>query len=418
MLQNNRPTLPNGMRTKIKKPIVAAQAIDLSKTGNDADLAKELTSRGKACARQQRNMVSTKAQVQDPDDVWEAINSAIDTAGMTGDELQSTFDKYSSPQFTSPNVPGLDLPNLPFDALPALSKKIESAYAALSSVASTATKVFDRTIGSLMDIAKGVLNKLQNMMSMTENLLNNDLAECLLGSSTSVSGQPDIPLPGDVSVGGAGSIGGSSGLGSISIGGIPIPMSLLGDALKELSDTLDETLTSAFESIMKTLEKPLCMVNSLMNDLLGSTDLGSDESPCQDGKDPNKDCDPKTVQGIMNDSTSISAVTDTIPHMDLFPKTETKTEVTEEIQNFTGQAIKTAVETTQEITRGVQQVMSDITESLNSKLETISKLDKAIKELFNDVGEASAVSDSATQQTNDCTPPSIGTLTDVISEVI
>jgi len=376
LLKNNREALPNGMRTKVKRPIVASQALDLSKTGGDVDLSKELATRGKACARQKDNMRSTK----DITTAWK-----------------------------SPNVPNLDLPNMPTPDLPDVAKQVEAAFGALSSVVSSASKLFDRLVGGLIKIVKGVLNKLQNILSMADNLLNNSLAQCLLGTSTDATGVPSPPALG------SGTTGGS--VGSISIGGIPIPMALLGDALKALSDVLDATMTTAFETMMKLIAKPVCMIQSLLNDILG-IDLGGLTNPCKNGKDPNKDCPPEATQEIINESASMTSVMEKLPQTALYPTTSAVVTVNEKVQDFTGVAVKTVTSVAQEITRGVQEVMTDITKSLDSKMETISEFDKAIKELLGETKEMANSNKESQEKEEGCAPSAIGALSDAISAFI
>lgn len=412
LLRNNRALLPNGMRTKLKRPLVVPQAVDLSKTGNDEDLSKELATRGKACARQEKNMRTSKEEGIPgdlPDFVEEAAELGVNLVNQVGSAL-------------SPNIPNLDLPNMPSADLPNVAKQVEAAFGALSSVVNTASKMFDRMIGGLLNIVKDVVNKLQNLLSMADNLLNNDLAKCLLGTSTDATGVPDPPTLSGGGVGGGGGGGGGGGSGdaaggSITIGGIPIPMSLLGDALKELSDTLDDTLTSAFETMMGLIEKPVCMVQSLLDDILGF-DLGAELNPCKDGKDPNEDCPPEETQDIINQSAELSNVMDTLPQTELYPSEAETTEVTEDVTDFLGTVSKTAETTVNDISRGVQEVMSDITKSLNSKLDTVSELDKAVKELLGETAETAVSSDESTEEQEGCAPASIGALSDAVSEFI
>lgn len=406
LLRNNRALLPNGMRTKLKRPIIVPQAIDLSKTGGDEDLSKELATRGKACARQEKNMRAEKAVTGDLTDILpDELKKIQDAAG------RNLFDTL--PAVTNPNLPNLDLPNLPSADLPNLAKQVEAAYGALSSIVNTASKMFDRMVGGLLDVVKDVVNKLQNVLSMADNLLNNDLAKCLLGTSTDATGIPEPPPLGGTGTGGGG--GGASG--GISIGGIPIPMALLGEALKELSDTLDATLTSAFEAMMKLIEKPVCMVQSLLDDLLGF-DLGAELNPCKEDEDPNKECPPEETQDIINQSVEMTNVMDKLPQIELFPTEETTTEMTENVDEFIGTVTKTAETTANEITRGVQQVMSDITKSLNSKLDTISELDKAVKELLGETKETAVSSEESQEQEEGCAPAAIGALSDAVTEFI
>jgi len=309
----------------------------------------------------------------------------------------------------------VNLPNIPSPDLPDVAKKVESAFGAISSVVKTATKTFDRLIGGLMKTVKGVLNKLQNVLSLADNLINNDLTKCILGSTSAATGASvnqfgGIPSPG-------GGIPSPPGASSI-IGGIPIPMSVLGDALRELSASLDAVITSAFETMMKIIEKPLCIIMTMIDDILG-VDLGGLTNPCKTGKDPNDDCPPEDVQETINDSAELSTVYNTLPQADLFPKVADTTKITESIEDFTGDLKKTAATTTQAISRGIREVMEDITKSVESKVAVINEFDKAIKQLLGeDAKELALNANEALLAQKSCAPVSIGSLTDAITGFI
>jgi hypothetical protein len=404
LLNRTNETLPNGMRSKVKTPIVLPQAVDLSKTGEDSDLAKELATRGRACARQSKSMTN---KLTNP---LSAVSDVSDLVGKAN--LKNALgDLLDIPNYKSPNLDSLDIPNLPSADLPNVAKKVESAFGALSSVVHSASRLFDRLVDKMLKAAKSVLNSLQNLASMTENLLNNNLVKCLLGSASAATGLPNVPSVGSFN---APSLPG----GSVSIGGIPIPMGLLKTALTELSDKLDATITTAFEQMMKLVEKPLCMVQSILDDILGF-DLGAELNPCKEATDPNDNCDPEKVQGVIEDSVELSSIYNSLPQANLFPKTPSVEEVTEEIEDFTGMVKKTAESIPQEITRGVKEVMEDITKSLNSKVESLNQLNKAIKKLIGeDIKEsASTISEQSDKQTG-CAPPSIGVLTDAITAFV
>jgi hypothetical protein len=388
LLRNNREVLTNGMRSKVKKPLLAAQAIDLSATGDDENLSKEMATRGKGCARQIKNM---RTSLTAP--VSELVNTVTDKI--------TKVPNYLDPSKAAAN---LDLPNIPSPDLPDVASKVESAFGAISSVVKTATKTFDRLIGGLMGAVKGVLNKLQNILSLADNLINNDLTQCLLGTSSAATGA----LTGES--GGIPSPGGASSL----TGGIPIPMSVLGDILRELSASLDEVITSAFESMTKIMEKPLCMVMSMLDDILG-VDLGGLTNPCKDGKDPNEDCPPEDVQETINDSEELSTVYNKLPQSNVFPKVPDTTEITESVEDFTGDIKAASETTTQAITRGIREIMEDLTKSVESKMDVVNEFDTSIKQLLGeDSSELALNANESLLAQESCAPVSMGSLTDAI----
>lgn len=390
LLRNDRETLPNGMRSKVKKPIAAAQAINLSKTGGDTDLSKEMATRGRGCARQLKNMRSS-------------VNTALNTVENT-----ATGAITEASDYISGNLANADLPNLPSADLPDVASKVEAAFGALSSVVNSASRLFDRMIDGIVSTVSPVLNTVQNLMSLAENLVNNDLTQCLLGTVEAATGSIKPPSLS----------GGGASVGSLTVGGIPIPMSILGAALKELSATLDATITSAFEAMMKIVEKPLCMVMSILDDILGF-DLGAATNPCKEGKDPNTDCPPEDVQEIINDSNELSTVYDTLSRANLFPKESAITDVEDSVEDFTGAVKKTVTTTSQSISRGITEVMEDITKSVESKVDFLNEFDKAIKKLLGEDSSDMALSiDESVSTQESCAPASVGALTDAITEFI
>ena len=131
------------------------------------------------------------------------------------EKMQGALDGI--PKIQSPNIPNMDLPNIPSPDLSAYAKKVESAFGALSSVVGTATKTYDRMIKKVLDAVMPIINKLQNISSMVDNLLNNDLAKCLLGITGANTGLPTPPTLGSSTLPDIKSI----------IGGSPLPMDLL-----------------------------------------------------------------------------------------------------------------------------------------------------------------------------------------------
>jgi hypothetical protein len=368
---------PNGMKSRVKAPIVALQTLSVSQTMDDNNLTKELATRGKACARSSSRMLAV-------------------------------------PDFNIPNLPDLDLPNLPFDKLPDPAKKVESAFGALSAGVSFATKTFDLMLGTLEKTVKGILGKIQSAASLTDNLFGNDLAKCLLGTGTDNTGAPNFSGVGE----GLGLNGGNSvpSLNSIT-GGLPIPKSMLKDFFKKMSIELDETITSGLETAMKSLQIPLCIIQSLLSSLSGF-DLGGLLNPCKSGKDANDKCPAEDTQAVVDASTELTGALDTIPSLDDLPTTQAVETVNETVNQFTG-TIKKTVESTQDaVTRGIKQVMDDISTSVDSKLEMVDKLDKAIKELFGDVKDIKENIDEDDNKSSGCFPAILGSFTDAITDYI
>jgi len=376
LISNNRRYMSNGMMSTAKKPLVAMQAVDASATGNDQNLSKELATRGKTCARLSKNL---------PD---------IKIPSLGGIKVDS------------PN-----LPDLPSADLPDVSKKIESSFTALSSMVNSASKLFDAQIDGIVKVAKEMVNKVQNLLSLADNLSQNSIAQCLLGTGKSVTGGLDLPTPGGIpTVGGAGA----------GTGGLPLPKSLLTFALKELSVSLDKTITSSFEGIMKLVSYPLCMIQSLMSSLQGfslDVDLSS-LNPCKDGKKPDESCPPGDVQNAANTSESVTAALNALPQTKLYDPQESITKVTESVQAFTGQVEKSVTSSTNEVRRGISDVMSEITKSLNAKVAFVQEIEKAIKELIGDTKDSADKGEEEEKGASGCLTPSLGAVTDAITSYI
>jgi len=367
----------NGTTNKVKSPIVAMQVIDVAKVTDDQNLAKELSARGKACARSTDRL------------------APVNVDG-----------------FNIPNLPSLDLPNLPFDKLPDPAKKIESAFGALSGGVSAANRVFDLMIGSLTKTVEGILNKVQNASSMVDNMFGNSLAQCLLGTTGAGTGLPEYPGVGSAA-------GGGSSIPDISsiTGGLPIPMDLLKAMFKNLSIELDETITDAFETMMKTLQVPLCIIQKLLGSLTGF-DLGGLLNPCKDGADPDDACPAEEVQSIIDASDALTGALDTIPSLLDAPTTLPQTNVEETVQQFSGTVQKTVTETTDTVTRGIQEVMEEIGQSVDAKVELVEQFDKAIKELFGDARDTKENIDEESETNSSCFPSPLGLFTDAIEDFI
>jgi hypothetical protein len=354
----------NGMFSSVKAPLAAVKSLDFSSTFRDSDTTKELATRGKACARS---------------------------------------------QFKFPDMPEIpNLPNLDFPSLPDPSKKIESAFAALSSAVAAANKVFDLMIGSTKKLVTGVLDKIQNLKSLADNLLKNPLAQCLLGSGTKMTGTPEYTGPGTPGVNSA-----IPNLESLT-GGLPIPMSLLAAAFKKMSVMLDEAITKGFATLMEMIKTPMCMIQGLIDSMLG-IDLGGLTNPCASGKD---NCDATETQAVIDASPTMTAQLATIPGLDGAPTTNPVNEVSSAVEDFTGDVINTTKTTQETVTRGIKQVMEDIQKSVESKVALVDELDKAIRELFGDVGKTASTITEDTSKQNACGPPSLGILTDEILNYI
>jgi len=338
------------------------RAVDLPATFDDAGLASELATRGKACAR-----LSSRAAI---------------------------------PGFTLP----ADLPNAAFDQLPNPAKKIESAFGAASAAISTALGMFDRMTDMVIGTVKSLLDKMQNLLSLAENLLKNPLVECLLGVGSAATGTPEF-----------GSVGGS-GIPSMSslTGGLPIPMSLLADAFNKIAKALNSTITSAFAALMATVSTPLCIVQAMMDTLLGTT-LGGLTNPCKSTQD---NCPAEDVQAVVDGSTAMTSALAAIPSLDGLPTTNLVQTTTESVQAFTGLAQSTVTESREAVDRGVRQVMEDIQKSLDAKITVLREFEKAIRDLFGEANDtATALSEQSSQQ-GKCGAPTVGPLMDQITAYI
>ena len=125
MLRSTRDNLANGLSSRVKAPIAAAQGVNLEETFQDKNRSKELATRGKACARQSSLL----------------------------------------------------------NQLPNVSKQIESLFGGISSVVNAAIDTFDSIWNAAKALMSPVLNKIQNLNSLAENMLNDELGQCALGVS-------------------------------------------------------------------------------------------------------------------------------------------------------------------------------------------------------------------------------------------
>jgi uncharacterized protein YoxC len=358
-------TMANGLLSNAKAPLAAARVVNIPDALRDTDSTKELATRGKACARLTVRL---------------------------------------------PNMPlPPDLPNVNFPNLPDPAKKIESAFGALSSAIAAANRVFDGMLGGIKDMVMGILDKIQNLMSLAENLVKNPITECLLGSGTKATGVPEYTGPSSPNPSGSS----VPKLESLT-GGLPIPMSLLEAAFRKMSVTLDQAITKAFAVMMEMIKRPLCMVQSMVSTTLGIS-LGGLTNPCASGKD---NCPAEAVQQVIDGSTDMTAQLATIPSLEDAPTTDPVTTVTETVENYTGKVQKTVATTQETVTRGVKQVMEDIQKSLDSKMSLVNDLDKAIRELFGDVGKTANSLAEASSKQNGCASPGVGSMTDMVMQYV
>ncbi len=372
---NDRSVLDNGLRNAIRRSIACAQAVNMKDSLAENDIAKELATRGKACARQTKN-----------------------------------FDS------ATPAFPNLDIPNLPTADLPLSAEQIESAFGALSNVVNAASDLFDFQINSVMKVVESMLNAVTNLSSLADNLLLNDLLQCLLGTDGQGTGLPDIPGVGSGAPGGL-EPGGSSGIGAPTIGGIPVPMSFFIDAMKALSTELDETITNAFESLMDLIRTPLCQIQNLISAILGFS-IGGIENPCKDGKDLDESCPAEDTQSIINDSTEMTSALSDMDHLEGVPTESTTREVEETVQEFTGDIQQTISEVSNTVDRGVKKVMEDIQDSLDAKLSFLDSIDAAVRALTGDVQDIGIGADENEASRLGCSPPSLGLFTDAVSDFL
>lgn len=354
--------MANGARSAQRCGLVVPRAVNLATTFDDAGMISELATRGKACAR--------------------------------------TPDRATVPGFPAPP----DLPNVPFDQLPNPAKKIESAFGAVSAAISTALGMFDRMIGAVIGAVKSLLDKMQNLLSLAENLLKNPLVECLLGVGTAATGSPEF-----------GSVGGS-GIPSLTslTGGLPIPMALLAEAFNKMSKALNNTITSAFAALMNTVATPLCILQAMMDTLLG-LDLGGLTNPC---KKPPDNCPAEEVQAVVDGSTSMTATLAAIPSLEGSPTTNVVTTQTDTVQDFTGLVQSTLTESRDAVSRGVRQVMEDIQKSLDAKTTVLREFEKAIRDLFGETSDSATALNEQSNQQGKCGAPTVGPLMDQITAYI
>jgi hypothetical protein len=363
---NTKSRLSNGLKHSVKAPIAASQTLNLRKSFNDTSRLQEMAIRGRACAR--------------------------------------------LPAF-NPNAASGSLPDLPTTSLPNFAKQLEGLFAALSSAVNRALDVFDFLFDAVKSVINGLLNKLQNLGSLADNLFGNALVKCLLGAGGAATGVPD-----PAAVGPSGSWGGSGGTSSgamPSIGGIPIPMDLFAKLLQKLSAKIEETVSSAFTAVMKAIQVPLCLAMGVLTAML-SVDLGSLTAPCKDAINPNNKCPPEDVQTVINESQNMSSITSSMPQMEGVPTTSTTSATTEKVQAFTGQTQQTVSTTQQSVSRGIKQIVDEISQSLATKLEFVDKVIKAVRALTGEMTEQKLTSDEASSSSTKCIPPSVGMFNDQV----
>lgn len=370
----NFNSLPNGLTTGVDKEIASAQAVNLGDTLDDTGLAKELATRGSACARQSKNFAN---------------------------------ESIPDPNFDPVNIPSVDLPDA--------AKGVESAFGALSSIVNTANRIFDLQWNATVGLFGPLLNKIQNIGSLTDNLFKNALADCLLGTGEKSVGVPEAPELGS---------GVSPGISIPDItGGLPIPTSLLKDALGELSVDLDESLTDSVETVMSLIRTPMCIVQTMMSAINGFKPptlggLTDALNPCKDGADSKDNCPAEATQDIINASETMTAALDTIPRIEGLPTEAVTEEVEESIQHFTGFVENTTTEVQNEIDRGVKQVMDDIQSTLDAKLEQVDKLREAINKLFGETSEQAQSAEENQKESSGCGSTTVGAFTDSIEDFI
>jgi uncharacterized protein YoxC len=370
----NFNSLPTGLTTGIDKEIASSQAVNIGDTLDDTGLTKELAARGSACARQDKNFEN---------------------------------ESIPSPNFDPVNIPSPDLPDA--------AKQIESAFGALSSAVNTANRIFDLQFDATVGIFGPLLNKLQNIGSLTDNLFKNQLADCLLGTGEGPVGVPEAPEIGS---------GVSPGISIPDVtGGLPIPTSLLKDALKDLTVDLDESLTDSFETVMNLIRTPMCIMQTMMSALNGFKpptlgDVTDALNPCKDGADTEDNCPAEATQDIINASETLTAAMDTIPRIEDLPTEAVTEEVNESVQHFTGLVEKTTEEVQHEIERGVKQVMDDIQKSMDTKLEKIEQLREAVNKLFGETSDQAENAEENQKESSGCGSTTVGSFTDSIEGFI
>lgn len=368
-LNKIKTVLPNGLTNKIKPAIAASQALDLDKIFQDKDRSQELATRGRACARQEKFFL---------------------------------------------DLPGLpDLPDVPFPNLPNPAKKIESLFGAISSGINAALDVFNSIWNGVKKLLNPILNKIQNLNSLADNLFNNNLAQCALGVGQAVTGFPDLGSGGVNPT--AGGLGGGI---TPSIGGIPVPLDLFKKAMTELSSKTNEIITKAFTGVMQAISYPLCMAQTMLSSMTGAPETGAETTPCKDGVNPNDTCGAAEVQNIINQSAEMTSAMSGLPQLEGLPTTETATNTVKEVEAFTGRLNEFTVTTSQSITRGISQIVDELTKSLDSKLQLLDKFDAAIRAMGTDTQEVQMTGTANQQKQSGCAPPSVGMFTDVITQLL
>jgi hypothetical protein len=282
-------------------------------------------------------------------------------------------------------------------------------------VINTVNRIFDLTWNATVGMFKPLLNKIQNILSLADNVFKNSLASCLLGTGTDATGVPEPPAFGSQE---------SPGINIPDVtGGLPIPTGLLEDALKDLAVDLDESLTSAFETIMSLVRKPLCIVQSLMAALNGFQlptlgGLLDALNPCKEGADTEDECPPEETQEIINASEDMTAVMDSVDRIQDLPTEEVTEDVEESVEHFTGFVTRETTEVTNDIERGVKQVMDDIQKSLDTKLEQVDQLEQAIKSMFGDTEETALDGEESQPESAGCGSTTVGAFSDAIENFI
>lgn len=365
-LSKVKTTLANGLSTKAKGPIAAGDVVDMEKTYGDKNRTKELTTRGKACARQ-----------------------------------SSLF----------PDIP--DLPNVPFPNLPNPAKKIESLFGAISSAVNASIDTFDSIWKSVKKLLNPILNKFQNLNSFAENLFKNDLAKCALGVGQKLTGFPNL--------GGGGvnpTVGGLGGGPTPSLGGIPVPLDLFKKAMGQLSTKVNEIITRSFEGVMKAIGYPLCMAQTLLSSMTNAVGYGTSLIPCVNGKNPNDLCPVKGVQDVINANEDLTNDLLSLPQTANLPTSDQLTSKVADVEKFTGRLNEFAVTTSQELTRGISNIVDELWKSFDSKMTLLDKFDEAVRSLGTDFQSTSLTGDLEQQRQQGCAPPSVGMFSDIITQLL
>ena len=365
-----RDTLANGLKSKVKTPLALAQAANLGKTFSDSNRLNELATRGKACARLDAN---------------------------------------------SPKIPSLQLPDLPSANLPDASQKLEAAFGALSSGISSALKVFDHVFDALKKVITAPLNKIQNLSSLAENLFNNSLAKCLLGSEAA-SGSIDFSKMGPGTGMGSGGLADGPTPG---IGGLPLPKDMFAKFMSMLAAKLEQTINTAFAKVFAAISVPLCMAMQLLTALtsMAALDLGS-LNPCKKNTDLNGKCPPAGVQELLNESSLLGPSLTGMNQLSGETLTSSSTEVSQKLIEMTGQLRSYTVTVKDTITRGIQTIVDEVSLSIQTKLKFVDEIFAAIKELTRDGQNLKNTMTETSNSQNACMPPSVGLLSDTITNYI